>query len=422
MERNRVRDRDDDRGRSRDRDDDRGRDRGRDDDRGRGQDRDDDRGSRDRGGDDRGGRSMGSGRRSFTYERRDDNDAKRRAEGDDGKFDVYLNRKVTLYKVQDDNRIRVLPPTWEKPKHYGLDIWVHYGVGPDRQTYLCLNKMKGEPCPLCEERADAVRDGDEKYAKELEPRRRVLVYLLDREDRKNPGPYAWAMPQTLDRDIVKVSVDRDSGEVLPIDHHEEGFDVMFEKKGSKDRTEYLGVQLARRSSSVGDDAALDFIQDNPLPEMLVYYSYDHIAQAFGKTGGSSSSSDRGRDRDDDRGRDSGRGRDSDRGRDRGDDRGGRDRESDRGRSRDEPELTWASIHGMTGRELDDLIDDKKLNINPREAKDDEDLADWICDELKIEKAAARTRVTRDDDSGGGRERDKDDHESKLDQIRNRRRD
>lgn len=391
--------------------------RNRSDDRGRGRDRDDDRGSR-RGSsrDDDRSIPLGRGRRSFTYQRRDDSEAKRRAEGQDDKFDVYISRDVDLYKVKDgDNRIRILPPTWARPKHYGLDVWVHYGVGPDRQTYLCLYKMKGEDCPICEERAEAVRDGDEKYAKDLEPKRRVLVYLLDREDRKNPGPYAWAMPQTLDRDVVKVSVDRDTGEVLPIDHHEEGYDVVFEKKGAKDRTEYLGVQLSRRSSLVDNDEALDFITEHPLDSMLVYYSYDHIAKAFGKSGSGGGSS---RDRDDDRGSSSrDRERDDPPSRDRDDDRG-----SSRGRGRSsEPDYTWDSIHAMTGRELDDLIEDQRLKIDPKEAKDDDDLADWICEEMGIKKPEVKTRE-RVSTRESSRDDDKGDHEDRLASIRNRRRD
>ena len=110
MERNRERGRDDDRGR------------GRDDDRGRGREssRDDDRGNRDRGERDRGGRDRGddrgsSRRGSFSYERRDSEEAKRRAEGVNDKFDVYLSRDVDLFKAEKENRIRILPPTWPKP-------------------------------------------------------------------------------------------------------------------------------------------------------------------------------------------------------------------------------------------------------------------------------------------------------------------
>ena len=49
---------------------------------------------------------------------------------------------------------------------------------------------------------------------------------------------------------------------------------------------------------------------------------------------------------------------------------------------------------MTGSELDDLLEQEKLDIDPREAKDDEDLADWICEEMKLKKAEPKTTSRR----------------------------
>ena len=383
--------------------------RGRDRDSGRGRERS----SRDEGGDrtsrrnrddeDRPSRGRDSGRSGgYQYQTRDAGDARKRSSQGANDYDKILVDSVKMWKPNDgDNRIRILPPTWEGAKHFGLDIYVHYGVGPDRQSYLCLEKMKGEADPIAEERAIARRDEDEKYAKELEAKRRVLVYLIDRDHEKE-GVQAWAMPWTVDRDIVKVSVDKSNGEVLPIDHPEDGYDVEFEKKGSKDRTEYLGVAIARRSSPLGKDEWLDYAIDNPLPDQLNYFDYDHIAKVF-NGGGAHKEKDRGAEREEPRGRDSGRDdRDAPRG------RGRDDADEDRGRSgraapakstRASEEPTWDSIHEMTGDELEDLIDQEKLDIDPREAKSDEDLADWICEEMKIKKVEARSgrRAVADDD-------------------------
>lgn len=389
---------------SRDRDDDRGGRRGRDEDRGssRGRDRDDDRGGRRSGG-------------RYEYRQRDPGDTKRRSESGANDYDKFINPSIKMWKPNDgENRIRILPPTWENAKHYGHDIWVHYGVGPDRQSYLCLEKMKGEPDPIEEERAEARRDGDEEFAKQIEHKRRVLVYLIDRDHEKE-GVQAWAMPWTLDRDIVKVSIDRTNGEVLPIDHPYEGYDVTFEKKGSKNRTEYLGVSIARRTSELGKDEWLDFAQDHPLPEQLVFYPYDHIAKVFNGAGSPKGGRDRDDDRDDDRGsrsrdrdRDEDRGSSRERDRDRGEPGRSRERDDDRSSSRgrdrsaDPDELTWDSIHAMTWAEMEDLIEVQDLDIKAKDAKDDEDLADWICEELKIKKAEPTTRrrvVTDDGDSG-----------------------
>jgi len=325
-----------------------------------------------------------------------------------------LKDAVKLFKPSDkENAIRFLPPTWDKATHYGHDIWVHFGVGPDRQTYLCLHKMKGEDCPICEERQQAVRDGDEKYAKDLEPKRRVLTYLVDRNAEKE-GVQAWAMPWTLDRDICSVSTDRKSGEVLPIDHPDEGYDVLFDKRGAKDRTEYSGVSIDRRDSPLGRSEWLDFAVDHPLPEQLIYYDYDHIKKAFGGSGGGgprrdrddhddrrggSRGAERSRDDDDRRGGDRGRDRDDDRSRDRGS-----------SRRKDEPAHSWKEIHEMTGSELDALVEELDLDLDPDDFNSDEELADEICKVAGIEEERPR-----------GRDRDdRDDDRSKLSEMRRRR--
>lgn len=402
MERTR-RSMDDDRGssRSRDRDDDRsssrGRDRG-DDDRGgrsRDRDRDEDRGSR-----------RESGRRGgFEYRARDPEAAKRRSEGGGRDFDSFIKRDVTTYKVHDgDNSVRILPPTWDDAQHWGLDVYVHYEIGPDKDSYLCLHKMKGEPCPICEERRQAAKDGDEEYAKSLEPVKRVLMYVLDRKAEKD-GIKAWAAPMSIDRDILKVSIDKRGGELLPIDHPEDGYDVDFERTGKGRNTKYVGLSIARRSSPLDNDEALDFAVANPLPTILQYYDYEHIAKVFG--GGGASSGSRDRDRSDDRdsgdrgrGSDGGRGRDSGGGergaRDSGRGRDHEDRDA-RGSAKEDPELTWDTVHAMNYDELCDLVDTQKLDIDPDKSKNDEDLADWVCEEMRIKKEERASRGGRGDD-------------------------
>lgn len=424
------RSRDDDReerGSSRSRDDDRGSRRSRD---------DDDRGSSRRGRDDDDGDS------GYRYEARDPEKTRERGSKGAHDYDSIVKPGIKMFRPNDgDNRIRILPPTWKdpKPEHYGLDVYVHYAVGADRGSYLCLHKMLGKPDPVHEAREEARKelDGDEgnkdleKYVKDLEAKRRVGIWLIDRDHEKE-GPQFWAMPWTMDRDIIQVMSDKRTGEVLNIDDPEDGYDVEFVKKGAKDRTEYLGVAIARRKSELGDSKWMKYARENPIPDILNYYDYEHIAKAFGGKGAQRSSRDRDDDREDrnQRGR---AGRDGD-ARGRGDDGrqrdrdrdGGRDRDDDRGSSRrkesDEP--TWASVHEMTKSELVDLIDEQKLDIKPKEAKDTEDLADWVCEEMKLKKPAkdeernsTRSRDSTDDDRPSRR---KDDADEKFDDMRRRR--
>ena len=366
--------------------------------RGRGGDRaparDDDRGGRARARDDdrderpaRGGRDRDDsrgGRSTFSYQKRDAATVRDRAQQGGTDFDQYLKTDAPGYVPHDnDNDIRILPPTWEDNTHYGLDIWVHYSVGPDRQTYLCLHKMKGEPCPICEERQRAART-DEEYAKELEPKRRVLMYLIDRKNERD-GVHVWAAPWTIDRDILQISEDKRTGEVLSIDHPDEGYDISFIKSGTKDRTKYSGVSIARRESPLGKDSWLEVAVDKPLPTILNYFSYEHIAKEFGGGGSFTPKSDApSRARDDDR--------------DERPARGGRDRDDSRGRNADPVKLSWSDVHDMTMRELDAVIEAEGLSGRDIEdASDASELADAICAALDIDPPRSTKRASGDDD-------------------------
>lgn len=347
-------------------DDDRGSRRGRDDD-------DDRRSSR--------GRDSGSSRGGFVYKQRSAEENRKRAENTGRDFESIYKDGVNLYKVKDgDNSIRVLPPTFKGAQHYGLDIQVHFGIGPDRATYLCLNKMLDKPCPICEARQEAQRDGDDELAKELAPKQRVLVALIDRDDEK-AGVQIWGMPWTVDRDLAQVAVDRKTKEVLPIDHPEEGYDVFFTKTGKERNTKYGGISVDRQPSELGrrGDEWLDWIQEHPLDTLLNYASYDDIAKAF--NGGGSGGGSRKRDRSDD-----------------DDDRYSR-RDRDYDRKKDDA-LSWDDVHGMKPRELEDLAAEN--GIKSSKYDDDEELADAICEKLDISKPKPRRSPGRDDDDDDDR--------------------
>lgn len=341
----------------------------------------------------------------FSYQKRSAEDVNKRANQGGKDFDVYVRDDIKTFSPNNGpNEIRIVPPTWDDPKHYGVDIWVHYGVGPDSQSYLCLHKMKAEPCPVCDELQRARRDReDEDYIKNLEPTKRVLFYMIDRAN-ESDGVVAWASPWTIDRDITKISVDRKTGDVLPIDDPQDGYDVEFDRTGKGVGTKYVGLAISRRQSSLGKDAWLQFAIDNPLTSILEYYSYEHIQKAFG--GGPPA-------RRDEPARDS---RDSGKDRDRKDvERSGRDsgrpeREGRGGRRQEKPVHTWESVHKLEGEKLDALIEDEKLDLDPNKFDNDESLADAICEDLRLDKPR----------EPGGRGRDEPEGNSRLSEMRQRR--
>jgi hypothetical protein len=218
--------------------------------------------------------------KKFVYEQRSVEDVEKRV-SNGSKFDRSLKDFVKMFKpVTGKNRVRILPPTWKDPTHYGYDVWSVYNVGPDNQNYLSLSKMGKGKDPVFEEYQKAKSEGREDDAKNLAARRRVMVYVIDRKH-EDEGPQVWFMPIGIDKDICAISVDEDTGALINVDSPEDGYDVTFTKEGDKLMTKYTGVAIARTSSPISTndklyDEWLDYIVEHPLPSLLNFYSYEHI--------------------------------------------------------------------------------------------------------------------------------------------------
>lgn len=224
---------------------------------------------------------------NFKYRKRDASAVKERANQSGGAFDSYTDTKVPRFKVQDgDNNIRILPPPpdidqerWGQ--NWGIELWLHGGVGSDKSSYLCVDKMKGKPCALCERLRDL---DDEDLIDKLKAKKRILCFVIDRDD-EGVGPQLFSMAWTLEKEISGRCIDKKTGEILYIDDPDEGYDVSFTREGKGKKTKYGGEEIARESSPLCDnqktqDKWLQFISDNPLPELLKYYDEDHLRKVF----------------------------------------------------------------------------------------------------------------------------------------------
>lgn len=244
-----------------------------------------------------GGGGGGGATKRFQYRPRTAEELKDRQRQQGGTRDSFFTNDAQFFTAkQGDNDLRLMPPTWEGAKHYGFDLYVHYGIGADESAYLCLDKMKGEKCPVCEERERAAGAGEQDYADSLRPSKRVAVYVVDRKE-EGKGPLIWNMPWTVDRDVSNLSVDSKTGEIYSVDNPDEGYDVQFKREGADQRTKYTGIQIARRSSPLIDDSAtfdkwLQYVVDHPIPACLNFFAYEHIANAFNAASGGGSIQDR----------------------------------------------------------------------------------------------------------------------------------
>lgn len=212
-----------------------------------------------------------------------------------GSKDSYLAGDVNTFSPKEgDNWVRFLPPTWPEADHYALDLWVHYEVGPDNNSYLCVEQMAedmaryGYPiqvcgegpivCPLCEELRRAQKAGQSEYGRALEAGHRLVAWILNREEQAK-GVVAWQYPKTIDREVLEQSHDRRTGEILQVDNPDEGYDVEFSRQGKGLKTRYTGFKLARKADAV-DAKYVDFVVENPLPKLLIFYDAAHIMTAF----------------------------------------------------------------------------------------------------------------------------------------------
>ena len=221
----------------------------------------------------------------FKYQARSAEEVKARATRSLGGGDAYLRDGTEFFKsAPKENRIRPLPPTWDNPQHYGIDLWMHFGIGPDRSSYICPDKMRGDPCPICEERAKAAEEGEEALAKALKPKMRVLVWLIDRKN-ESKGPLAWAMPAGLDKDMANAAVDPDDGSIVYVDRpDEQGADLFFQREGEGIKTEYNNVRVTKKRPLADDSALadkwLEYVSNNPLPDILIIKTPEELTAAL----------------------------------------------------------------------------------------------------------------------------------------------
>lgn len=165
----------------------------------------------------------------------------------------YIVADVPLYKVKEgDNYIRILPPVGDE-EDFGLDIWVHSFLGPDRGSYLCVEKtnvggIKRKKCVLCD-LYRRMQGKNEDLARALAPRRRTLYWVLDISEKpQSEEPLLFDAPyRQVAEEILMRCVDRRTGEVIDISDVEEGREIIFRmNKQNRKYPEYKAIELGSR--------------------------------------------------------------------------------------------------------------------------------------------------------------------------------
>ena len=155
------------------------------------------------------------------------------------------------------------------------EVWKHSSIGKGKDTFLCLDKMFGKACPICDY-AQKLRDekADIKIIKELDVVHRFLLFVVDTTDRETEkeGPKWFDCPPSVWKEICLQSKDRRTGEQIDPADPEDGRDIEFVRTDGK-RTSYGGFKLVKVADSIPkswyeDLPALDDVLLIPDPEKM----------------------------------------------------------------------------------------------------------------------------------------------------------
>ena len=154
---------------------------------------------------------------------------------------------LTEYKAVagKDIFMRIISPDLDE--FWALEIHKHSNIGPNRATFLCLEKMFEKECPICE-MIKELREKDPKDEKigALRCTRRYLVFLYDVEnaETERKGLRFCDMPVTVKDNIMSLCVDKRTGKFTEIEHPEDGKDIEFRRVGTTlENTKYSGFKL-----------------------------------------------------------------------------------------------------------------------------------------------------------------------------------
>lgn len=218
----------------------------------------------------------------FVYKPRTADQIKDRASRKNSKFDSIFKPGYDSYRPKPgDNLFRYLPPSWDDADHYGYTVHVHRNIGANNSTYLCPQKMLGKKCAVCEAAKEAKDAGESEEAKELGTSERIVSWVLDRDGDDPEKPLLYDQSWTQDRDIVSLCVNERSGEILMVDHPDNGYDITIKRSGTGMKTKYYGYAVARSESPIHDsekaqEEILNYVKENPIPDTLNFYDYTYM--------------------------------------------------------------------------------------------------------------------------------------------------
>jgi len=198
--------------------------------------------------------------------------------------DILEKLGIDAYKAKvGTNFLRIIPP--ENPDEYfGMRVFVHFNIGPNNDAYLCPKLMKNERCPLCERRdALLAKEADKEVLKMYScfpPRYLFFIVDVSSKETEEKGPQIYDAPQGVNEEILGLSKDRRTGEIIDISDPDKGKVLIFDRKGTKaQNTRYSAFELEE-----GDPVPDDWLAIPTFGEVLKYATTEELEKALAGMG------------------------------------------------------------------------------------------------------------------------------------------
>lgn len=196
-------------------------------------------------------------------------------------FDALAKLGIEVWKSKEGpNFIAVVPPP-DPDAYFGYEFFAHYNVGVSGGSFICPRMMKKGKCPLCEEyqRLKGQPDMSEKTLRTLNPfppRHMFWIIDMQSEETQAQGVQLYDAPMTVNDEILSLSKDSRTGEVIDVSDPVDGFTLEFERAGKGIRTTYRGFKLEER-----DPLFEDWLEQVvPFEDVVVIQDYDYLKTAY----------------------------------------------------------------------------------------------------------------------------------------------
>jgi len=159
------------------------------------------------------------------------------------------------------------------------EVWVHYTVGPNKNSFLCPERMNNEKCPVCDYRRTLEKDGeDDEVLRDYRPSKRNLFWITNMKDKRTlaEGPMLYDAATGIILGIAGIVVNDRTGEIL-YDVVEDNINIVFKRIGEGFNTKYGGFKTEDRELKIPDD-----YYDLPsIDELLIKPDINEMSKAVG---------------------------------------------------------------------------------------------------------------------------------------------